>query len=567
MRRRPPRSTLSSSSAASDVYKRQGWMEIAMERNPELSAVADRMGPLGRAAALYQLRELTGGQLDPRAFTRPELLGLVAEFLETEGMTLAAGLVEVEARRGTDQGAATSTKLYSLLHAAVSAAEKVYEAEGTPELEGYLERLGLQAEGMSIWEEKRSKSTFDLDEDEDPPTVDAGTFNQLVVWLMEHPTETQYASCFYMNLTTFSSAEAFLAKCYERYFVDDRHVPRGMKPVGWLRNVRARVLQVLTDWLGACPWHMTDRMALGIDRLVQHTAPRDGLVLEAQTLAAACDTARAYRHHRGGGIAGGYPRRVCTDDDARGLLLSHDPHTTADHLTMLLSSVFSSINPMELLDCAWEKKRLEWRSPNVRWYARIWGHTARWAQRAVLTSQDAEAATQALELLVGVSRRLLDTNNFASLRAVHSALVAEPMARLTQVAAKVPGYRETLDLLKELFDLTNKKNYNKALREAKPPVIPYLGDPQGHLVYAYDGNNKYDDNGLINMYRYQVVYKIVAGVLSHQRVKHEYPVRAEVMEVVKRVFGAEVEAQEDERAELMQHSFRLQPCAGPEPQA
>jgi len=35
--------------------------------------------------------------------------------------------------------------------------------------------------------------------------------------------------------------------------------------------------------------------------------------------------------------------------------------------------------------------------------------------------------------------------------------------------------------------------------------VPYLGPAQTDLVFAYDGNDKFDDNGLINMFRSRCV--------------------------------------------------------------
>eukprot|EP00828_Plagiopyla_frontata_P010671 TRINITY_DN1573_c0_g1_i2.p3 TRINITY_DN1573_c0_g1~~TRINITY_DN1573_c0_g1_i2.p3 ORF type:complete len:123 (-),score=30.05 TRINITY_DN1573_c0_g1_i2:89-457(-) len=63
MIRRPPRSTLSSSSAASDVYKRQGQIVIT-GISLEKTALKDRLIPL-KKSSLRTLIELVGYQLTP----------------------------------------------------------------------------------------------------------------------------------------------------------------------------------------------------------------------------------------------------------------------------------------------------------------------------------------------------------------------------------------------------------------------------------------------------------------------------------------------------------------------
>ena len=103
---------------------RSGWASAVIARNPALADMLDRVNPLSRSAAIFQLRDLVGAQIESRAFTRQEALRLVADFLESEGIPLAAELVAAELD-APDQTVGTGTQLYALMHAAVVAAEKV----------------------------------------------------------------------------------------------------------------------------------------------------------------------------------------------------------------------------------------------------------------------------------------------------------------------------------------------------------------------------------------------------------------------------------------------------------
>ena len=57
--------------------------------------------------------------------------------------------------------------------------------------------------------------------------------------------------------------------------------------------------------------------------------------------------------------------------------------------------------------------------------------------------------------------------------------------------------------------------------------MPYFGPAQTNLVFVYDGNSKFDDNGLINMYRYscaapmQLENERVTAIFESSRVKLE----------------------------------------------
>jgi hypothetical protein len=115
-------------------------------------------------------------------------------------------------------------------------------------------------------------------------------------------------------------------------------------------------------------------------------------------------------------------------------------------------------------------------------------------------------------------------NNFSSALAIFCAFNATPITRLKESWLKLSiRTKKQLHDLTHLFSLDyNYKVYRRALEQATPPLIPYMG-LYGKFLFSIEENiESITDEGAVNMDKLYKMYYIVKEIQLYQQSGYEF---------------------------------------------
>ncbi|XP_002156706.1 rap guanine nucleotide exchange factor 1 [Hydra vulgaris] len=179
----------------------------------------------------------------------------------------------------------------------------------------------------------------------------------------------------------------------------------------------------------------------------------------------------------------------------------------AQQMCVLDADYFIKIELPEVL--RWGKEQSETLSPNL---CRFIGHFNRmsfWVRTLILNEQRQQEREKIFKKFLKIMRILKRLNNFSAFLAILSALDSSPLRRLEWP-------KQYIELLAEdtkLIDSTSAfKTYRKALSEAKPPCIPYLGLILTDITFIHLGNPQDLPDGKVNFVKRWQQYNILDTV-------------------------------------------------------
>jgi len=124
----------------------------------------------------------------------------------------------------------------------------------------------------------------------------------------------------------------------------------------------------------------------------------------------------------------------------------------------------------------------------------------------------------------------------------------------------VSGCPRVLSGRQVLFDPgKSRRNYKLALEKAAVhhPVVPHVGEQQTALVFTYEGNQAVMDDGLANIYRWRLAYRIIRSALDLQSKEYAIALDSTVLAALYSVLNAM--PMEIPEADMLALSLRLQP--------
>jgi RasGEF domain/RasGEF N-terminal motif len=202
-------------------------------------------------------------------------------------------------------------------------------------------------------------------------------------------------------------------------------------------------------------------------------------------------------------------------------LIDIHPVELARQLTLHDFEVFKRIRPVELLNGAFSKSDKEERAPTVLKLIETFNHTSFWVASEVVSQRKAKERVRVVTYLILVMAELLVLNNFHSLMALYTALIMTPIQRLKITWREVKA--KHIAILKQVefvMDPTkNFANYRNALRDSKPPSIPFQGAFLSDLTFTAE-NAAITQDGLINWEKMMILGKVLLEVHRYQEVSY-----------------------------------------------
>lgn len=347
----------------------------------------------------------------------------------------------------------------------------------------------------------------------DPTNIDALTLKTAVV------TSLSYAE-----------PKIFLSKLIERF-----NAPSWIEESTVIK-VRTRVILVLTNFIEAQFDDFdadTLRMLQNfIDGPIMHSSAALGVILRK-------DYERKTRISRQRLLVTQIPTTTLTISPSTRspleLFFELDEVTVARQLTMATFSIFSAIEPKELLEQAWARPKLHFRAQNV---VRLIERSKLLAQLVgilILARPTPEARAFAAEKILRVIASLNKLNNFNDMAAMHAGFLIPAVRRLNGTKDLVdPKCLKMHKYCDKMFSQDNSfKHYKHALNDAEGPTIPLLSVILDELVEIDSGGSETNITiatsstprpGLINFKKRLAEYNLIEDIQQYQKNSYNFPI-------------------------------------------
>lgn len=370
--------------------------------------------------------------------------------------------------------------------------------------------------------------------------IRAATINKLIMKLTnESSVDVNFLKSFLATYRSFTTPEIFWKKIMERYNVPPLPKNSTMTIEEHQKNVvlpiRLRVCNVIVKWISSCWVDISDTLLKSVEEFVNITLPEDKFFGLHEKLKTAIEKAKAdsklaesqensrYARQRSGRDRMKEMKELAESvskvDIVQKSLIDYlsDPQKIAEHLTMIEWKLYSSIKYVELLNQAWNKKELRHLAPNVLKMIARFNDLASWVASNVLWQEQLAQRVRIFSRFIHVAKHLFDMNNFNATMAILSGLNISAIYRLKFTVAELPKKdRQTLSFLMDKLSNKNAyKEYRSILKNANPPIIPYLGVYLTDLTFIEEGN-KNEIEGLVNFHKRRLVYKVLAEIEQFQ---------------------------------------------------
>eukprot|EP01103_Thecamoeba_quadrilineata_P013055 TRINITY_DN350_c0_g2_i1.p1 TRINITY_DN350_c0_g2~~TRINITY_DN350_c0_g2_i1.p1 ORF type:complete len:821 (-),score=186.61 TRINITY_DN350_c0_g2_i1:26-2488(-) len=203
-------------------------------------------------------------------------------------------------------------------------------------------------------------------------------------------------------------------------------------------------------------------------------------------------------------------------------VLSFSARDLAVQMTLVESSLYRNISPLELINMNWAGPQKTTSAPNVSILIAHFNMMTKWLISEVVDEISHRRRTEKMGKIIQLGAHMMAMNNFNGLMEVTASLTSAPVKRLKKSWQSLP--EEDKKKFSEFEMLMshdqNYKFYRARLKEAPPPIIPYVGVHLRDLTFTEEGS-KDKDGDLINFTKKQSLWGIVSGLIEHQKISYD----------------------------------------------
>jgi hypothetical protein len=366
-------------------------------------------------------------------------------------------------------------------------------------------------------------------QNEFPEAAKAYSLNQLVLKLTDDNSyDRKFMETFITTYQSFAPPSLLLQKLMERY-----QVPATIRSLDEKRRtaIQLRVAVALKYWCEKYFHHFDETLLQSLASFLTDYLVKDGHVAMANALYAFImnkikerDEERAVAFRVPTVV---YPPRHKEDPTATISPVAYwydlDIGKMAEIVTMIDSAWYRQVQAPELLNQAWNNRKLKWRAPNLLAMAARSTALSYWVATCVLIQTKLDQRVHMLEKFITFAETLRSLNNYQSLMATLAGLNLAPIHRMKRHWAAVSKKRQKVwEELNELMSSDNAfKLYRAAVDESRLPAIPYVGVHLTDLFFKEDANPDNVD-GLINYRKRELVFESIEHIQRFQAVSYEF---------------------------------------------
>ena len=385
-------------------------------------------------------------------------------------------------------------------------------------------------EGVNIWEEPpSSEDNIQYEEEEGDEgfklILAAATLNKLVEELTTaEKVDTEFLHAFLLTYQSFTTPFVFLNKLIQRFNVPPeryQHMSQEEFELHIRDPIRVRVVNVLRKWIEVGFEELSEEVLSRVTEFGQMISGEKNTQALGAILNGALRKAKGRRAHfvqfdqappPPKKILGG---RSLYDESLT--ILDIDEEEIARQISIVDFNHFRAIKPPELLNQAWAKPKLQYRARNVLKMISWFNHISKLTSYLILSTEDLKKRGRVVSKLITIAKFCRQYNNFGAVMGIIAGFNNAAILRLKVTMAQVP--KKSLEIRQELEDLMGSGNsyraYRTAMRDANPPLIPYMGVHLSDLTFIDEGNP--DKIGkLVNFGKRKLVSKVIAGLQQYQ---------------------------------------------------
>ena len=380
--------------------------------------------------------------------------------------------------------------------------------------------------GCNIWEEpEASEENIQYEEEEGDDggkVLSAATLNKLIEELTTaKKVDTEFLHAFLLTYQSFTTPFVFLNKLIQRFNVPSDRAQNMSQEEFELHirdPIRVRVCNVLRKWIELGFDELTDEVTSRITEFGQMLSGEKSTLALGAILNGALRKAKENRYHCVQFDAAPPPPKMPRSLYDESLsILDIDEEEIARQISIVDFNHFRSIKPPELLNQAWAKPKLQHRARNVLKMISWFNHISKLTSYLILSTENLKTRARVVAKLLTIAKFCRQYNNFGAVMGIIAGFNNAAILRLKLTMAQVP--RKSLEIRQELEDLMSSGNsyrhYRTAMRDANPPIIPYMGVHLSDLTFIDEGNP--DKLGrLINFGKRKLVSKVIAGLQQYQ---------------------------------------------------
>eukprot|EP01087_Luapelamoeba_hula_P009404 TRINITY_DN2421_c0_g1_i5.p1 TRINITY_DN2421_c0_g1~~TRINITY_DN2421_c0_g1_i5.p1 ORF type:complete len:382 (-),score=52.20 TRINITY_DN2421_c0_g1_i5:83-1228(-) len=353
----------------------------------------------------------------------------------------------------------------------------------------------------------------------------------------------EFTKTFLMTYHTFTTPEKFLHKLIERYYVPISKKPPDVSKETWetsvMKAIQIRVCNVLRKWIDVFEDELTNtRLLKKLKGFIENVLIPDG----HNVLATAMTNSLA--RHLDSTNKGVVPTLSEQPPEPKVPRLIFSPQLTihdiheeelARQLCLIVWEFYSAIKPSELLNQSWSKSKQRHRSPNVLNMIWRFNRISQWVSTCIIECDRIRIRARVLAKFIRTAEHLRRMNNFDTLTAVVAGMTTSAVYRLKWTSEEVGRQLQTsLKTLEKVMSSAGAfKAYRSNLKNANPPVIPYIGIFLTDLTFVDDGNPDYSNN-LINFTKRSLVHNIIAQIQQYQLLPYNYHPIHQIQQYIKK---------------------------------
>jgi len=428
---------------------------------------------------------------------------------------------------------------------------------------------------VNIWDEAQDASNVVFIEDEGVSAdgelpIRGGTLNQIVKRLTnENKPELRFVKAFIVTYPSFTTSDVFFNKLVQRYQVPVSVIEEGtLQMSDWkqqkLLPIQLRVYNVLKLWLEHRFHDFTPPLLAKLKLFMDECMRRDGHSKLADQLQNIITRKTSSEKQKTLNI----PLPTLTKElfwkkYPGDFFINLDEEELAKQLTLIEFSTYRAIEPLEVLNQAWNKASLRHRSPNVMRMISRFNSISFWVARLLVNEERLRYRVKMMTKLIRFAQALYKENNLNSLLAVVSGLNNAAIHRLKFTMEELSN--KDVESLAKFGSLLSSdmgyKNYRARVHTINPPLIPYLGIYLTDLTFIEEGNNDFVENKLINFKKREMIFNVISEIQQYQQEAYRYEINESLIAYLAElpVIEADPKALEREHKELYDLSLQREP--------
>jgi len=400
--------------------------------------------------------------------------------------------------------------------------------------------------------------------------IECATLNKLVEMLTHHKEyDIFFMQTFILTFRSFTDQKTLVDKLIERFNMppprpDISHEEFAIFKKEKLDKVRLRVTSTLKYWLES--FYLFD---FAEEEMLKRFNEMVDVMEKSNSAALANMLKRTLEKVRGDINIGRVMTEVkCPDimKPKKGFfgkkkkfdILHYPLLEVARQITLLDYDIFVKIEPKECLNQSWNKEYRVIKAPNVNEMIQTFNKLSNWVGTEIVQQEDLEKRAAVMEKMIELANHCKELNNFNGLFSVISGLNLASIFRLKNTWAAISEEHRNMytELNKYISRDFNFRYIRNALKNVKPPCIPYIGLYLTDLTFIEEGNPKYI-NQKINFVRCRRFAEVIRDMQTYQNTRyalHPYPELQDMIKNIQNVLPEEEMYQQSLKVEERQKS-------------